>query len=77
MTKLEKLKELGSGTQNGVWIESGDCIITNIDFDNGEITTQFSFTASCGCCTDLDFENESFESLDSDMLDDILKDFEL
>ena len=77
MTKQEKIKlleSLGSGTQNNIWVEIGSRTwITNIDFDNKEVVETSHFTASCGCCTESDWETIKFSDLDEDTLDEIIE----
>ena len=72
--KITLLESLGNGTQNNVWIESGDGFITNIDFDNKEIVLTSHFTLSCGCCTESDWETIKFSDLEEHTLDDIIED---
>lgn len=81
LTKADKIKLLellGEGTQNNVWVEIGSStFITNIDFDNKEVVETSHFTASCGCCEESDWETIKFSDLDEDILDELIKEFEL
>ena len=77
MTKIEKillLESLGNGTHNDIWVEvGGRTFITNIDFHNKEVVETSSFTLSCGCCTESDWEIFKFSDLEEDVLDSLIE----